>query len=180
MLDGTTGGRETPLVIAADIDQRIGFLRRVDMALRKLDRRKLLYLGSTSAGDEVEVMLVLPPDPEKVSIPDAEQLAADGKLDLLKIYVSSDDALDSEQTVYKFVNDHIAKSSQDYVVSIKTDDTDSYGDFLLHTYHVREAFHRIYQERAHKLFGKDFFDTSPDEYKKAREGVPMSISIAEG
>ena len=103
-------------------------------------------------------MLVLPPDPEKVSLPDAEQLATDGKLDLLKIYVSSENSLSSEEAVYKFVNDHIAKGSQDYVVSIKMDDADSYGDYLLHTYHVREAFHRIYQERAHQLFGKDFFE----------------------
>ena len=179
VLEGTDGGREVPVVIEADKNQRMGFVRQIHMALRKADRRKLLYVGSTPAGDRIEVMLVLPPDPKKVPQPDAEKLAAEGKLDLFKIHIGNEDPADSEEAVYKFVKSHIAKGSQDYVVSAKVEDTDSYNDYLLDTYHIREAFYRIYQERSHDLFGKDFFDTNPDEYQKAREGVPMSISIAE-
>src|SRR5690606_14691615 len=108
----------------------------------------------TPAGDRIEVMLVLPPDPKKVPQPDAEKLAAEGKLDLFKIHIGNEDPADSEEAVYKFVKSHIAKGSQDYVVSAKVEDTDSYNDYLLDTYHIREAFYRIYQERSQDLFGK--------------------------
>lgn len=179
VLDGTTGGRDTPVLIQADASQQMGLIQRVHMALRKLDRRKLLYAGITATGQPVEVMIVLPPDPEKVALPDPDELAAEGKIDLLTIRIGEDESSVSEEAVFNFVNKHISQNSQAYVVSLKGDDADAYGDYLLHTFHAREAFHRIYQERSRKLFGKDFFDTSEEEYQKVREGIPMSISIAE-
>lgn len=179
LFEGTPGGRDIPIVIEADKDQKMDFIRRIHMALRKADRRKLLYLGSTTEGNRTEVMLVLPPDPEKVALPDPEKLASEGEIDLFKVLIGSEDPQKIEEDVYSFVKGHIARGSEEYVISAKFNNTDSFNDYLRDTYHIREAFYRIYQERSHEFFGKDFFDTDPDEYKKAREGVPMSISIAE-
>lgn len=44
---------------------------------------------------------------------------------------------------------------------------------------MKEGFHQLYQERAHEMFGKDYFTIEKEEYKAVREGVPMAISISE-
>jgi hypothetical protein len=179
LLEGSSSGREVPVIIEGDKDQTMGFIRSIHMALRKLDRRKLLYLGKTVTGERVELMLTLPPDPDQVNLPDAEALAAEGKLEILKIDIGENEGERNQRIVYDFVIGHIAKGSDKYVVSARMQDTDTYGNYLSDYFYIREGFNQIYQERSQKMFAKDFFTTTQDEYKAVRENIPMAISIAE-
>jgi hypothetical protein len=65
------------------------------------------------------------------------------------------------------------------VVGARYDDDDTYGSFLLNLSFVKEGFNQIYQERAHAMFGKDYFTINKEEFNAVRKGVPMAISISE-
>jgi hypothetical protein len=65
------------------------------------------------------------------------------------------------------------------VVGARFDDDDTYGTYLLNLTYVKEGFHQHYQERAHEMFGKDYFDLDKEEFYAVRQGIPMAISISE-
>jgi len=171
-------GREMPIVMMVDKDQQMGFVRKVHMALRVADRRKLLYIGQTSSGERVEITIVLPPDPNSDALKqDVSKVPAEN---LLKVYIGENDAPAIQKEVYDFVTGFIAKGKGDLpVVSAKADDEDSYGDYLSNFFYIKEGYIQIYQERAQKLFKKDFYKTTKEEYKLVRENIPMHVSIAE-
>lgn len=173
------------IVMRVDKDQTMGFVRSVQMELRKTDRRKILYLAQTNEGGKVESIILLPPTPDNAAKngiplqPDITEIEANGTLDILKIDLGNNEGATNQQQVYDFVESHIKKQSTDYVVGARFDDEDTYQDYLLNLAYVKEGFHQIYQERAHELFGKDYFDVDKEEFKAVRQGVPMAISISE-
>ena len=65
------------------------------------------------------------------------------------------------------------------VVSATFNDQTSYGVYLSNFYYVKEGYIQLYQERAQKMFGKDFYQTTEEEYGAVREKIPTNISIAE-
>ena len=173
------------VVLRVDKDQSMGFVRKVEMELRKADRRKILYLGQTEAGAKVESLILLPPTLENATRngmptqPDISALEAEGKLDILKIDLGDNAGVVNQQKVYDFVTSHMQKQSTDYVVAARYDDDDTYGSYLLNLSFVKEGFNQIYQERAHAMFGKDYFTINKEEFNAVRKGVPMAISISE-
>jgi hypothetical protein len=177
LLKGDEVGRAVPILMMVDKNQTMGFVRKVQMALRKADRRKLLYLGKTTTNDRVEVALVLPPDPEKVPLPNINAVADEF---LLKIELGNNDGILNQQQVYNFVTTHYAKgTANESVVSARINDRDNYNSYLANVFYIKEGYNQIYQERARKMFGKDFHKTTQEEYQAVRENLPMNISIAE-
>ena len=173
------------IVMQVDKDQKMQFVRAVEMELRKADRRKILYLGREAEGSEVGTPIILPPTPENVKAtgafiqPTMSEVERDGKTAILKIHARENAGIVNQQRVYAFVKQHVEKNSAEYVVSLKYNDDDTYGTFLPNLIFVKEGFHQIYQERSHAMFGKDYFDITKEEYKAVRKDVPMAISIAE-
>ncbi|CAN5339516.1 hypothetical protein BH23BAC1_BH23BAC1_07230 [soil metagenome] len=173
------------ILFRVDKDQNMGFVKDVQLELRKADRRRLLYLGQTTAGAKVETTLLLPPTPENAAKngmpvqPDIFELETENKLDIEKIDMGNTAGIENQQKVYDFVKSHIQKQSTDYVVSARFNDEDNYNDYLLNLVYLKEGFNQIYQERAQELFGKDYYNLDHDEYMAVRKGIPMAISIAE-
>jgi len=173
------------IVMRVDRDQKMGFVRSVQQQLQRADRRKVLYLAQTEAGAKVESVLLLPPTPEGAAKngtpmePDISAVEAEGKWDILKIDLGNDHGVDNQQIVYGFVTSHIQKQSSDYVVAGRFDDDDTYGIYLSNLNYIKEGFHQLYQERAHEMFGKDYFDIDKEEFNAVRQGIPMAISISE-
>jgi BlaR1 peptidase M56 len=173
------------IILRIDKDQTMGFVRNVQTELRKADRRKILYLAQTNEGTKVESVILLPPTPDNAAKngiplqPDISEIEANGTLDVLKVDLGNNEEAFNQQKVYDFVKSHIQKQSTDYVVGARFDDEDTYQDYLKNLAYVKEGFHQIYQERAHALFGKDYFDLDKEEFKAVRQGVPMAISISE-
>ena len=173
------------VIVRIDGNQAMGLVRDVMFELRKAERRLVLYLGQTENGEKVEVPLLLPPTPENAAkynlpmVPDPGDLAADGKIDLLKFNVGDHAAHANQKRVYDFVMSHMAKNSADFVVSLHYADDAVYRDYLANLIYIQEGFNKIYQERARNMFGKDYYETSKDESRAVRKGIPMAISIAE-
>jgi biopolymer transport protein ExbD len=173
------------IVMHIDKDQKMQFVRAVEMELRKADRRKILYVGREAEGSEVGTPIVLPPTPENAKRtgsfiqPTISEVETDGKTAILKIHVRENAGIANQRKVYDFVMDQVKKHSSEYVVSYKYDDSDSYGNYLPNLIFIKEGFHQIYQERSHAMFGKDYYDITKEEYKAVRKDVPMAISIAE-
>lgn len=173
------------IVLRVDKGQKMKFVRDVHMELRKADRRKLLYLAQTGKGSKVESVILLPPTPGYAARngmpeqPDISAVEAEGKIDILEIHLGDNAGNANQQKVYDFVTTHMKRKSTDYVIAAKFEDDDTYQDYLLNLAYVKEGFHQLYQERAHEMFGKDYFTVDSEEYKVVREGVPMAISISE-
>lgn len=170
-------GRKSPIIMMVDQNQPMGFVREVEMALRKADRRKLLYIGKTSSGDRVDVTLVLPPYPKTALDGDVSQVPDEY---LLKIDLGKNEGALNQKKVYDFVTGFVERGTAERaVVSAFADNDVTYGVYLSNFFYVKEGYVQLYQERAHKMFGKDFYQTSEDEYKAVREKIPTNISIAE-
>jgi len=173
------------VVMRVDKDQKMGFVRDVQMELRKAERRKILYLAQTEEGGKVESTILLPPTPESaarnglMTQPKISELEAAGKYALLKIDLGDNAGTATQQKVYNFVVSQIQKSSTDYVVGAGFDDDDTYSDYLLNLSYVKEGFNQLYQERARELFGKDYFKLESEQFNEVRRGAPMAISISE-
>lgn len=168
-------GRKLPMIMKVDENQEMGFVRKVHTALRNADRRKLLYLGMTTSGEPVEVLLILPPARE--SLPNFFEIPEER---LLKIYAGDDNSMDNQRKVKDFVMSFVKNGDGELpVVSVKFNDSDNFGSYLKSFFYTKEGYIDIYQERARKLFGKDFYATTKEEYDAAREKIPMNISIAE-
>jgi hypothetical protein len=173
------------IVMHIDKDQSMGFVREVEMELRKADRRKILYVGRTEDGIEVETPILLPPTAESSAKtgfpeqPDIRSVEADGKTDIFKINAGENAGVVNQKKVYDFVKSHMLKQSTEYVVSLRYDEGDRYDIYLANLIYVKEGFNQLYQERAHEMFGKDYYHITKEEYNAVRKNVPMAISIAE-
>lgn len=164
-----------------DKDQTMKFIGDIQMELRKADQRKVVYLGETTEGAKVEIPLLLPPFPYSKygeNVPSNDELSAAG-FDVFKIDMGSNTGSSSQKKVYDFVKSHIKKQSSDYVVSGVFDDEDPYSNYLVNLIYMKAGFNQIYQERAQRMFGKDYHEIDKEEHKAVREGVPMAISIAD-
>lgn len=175
------------IIMRVDKDQPMGFVRDVQMELRKADRRKIVHMGQTVSGKSFEMPLLLPPV-EGRPMADGkypptidEQYAAEHDIDILKIQLGDNAGAANQQLVYDFVMDQMRKGKSNYVVSAKCNDDDSYSDYMVNLAYIQGGFDQIYQERSQQMFGKDFYDLEygKDEYKSVRQGIPKAISVAE-
>lgn len=168
-------GRRLPMIMKVDENQEMSFVRNVHTALRKADRRKVLYVAKTASGEPVEVLLILPPPRE--SLPDWSEIPQER---LLKIYAGDGNRMDNQRKVRDFVMSFVKDGHGELpVVSVKFSDTDKFRSYLESFFYTKEGYIDIYQQRAHQLFGKDFYAATKEEYDAVRENVPMNISIAE-
>jgi beta-lactamase regulating signal transducer with metallopeptidase domain len=166
-----------PIVMMVDKEQPMGFIRKIHTALREEDRRKLLYIGQTATGDRVEIVLMLPPDAKKVVLPDVNKIS---KENLLKVDLGLKEDPTNQQKVYEFVSNHLHQGTAERcVVSGRINDDASYSSYLSNFFYIKEGYIKLYQERAHEMFGKDFYKTTREEYLAVRERLPTNISIAE-
>ena len=115
-----------------------------------------------------------------------DDYAKEHDMDLLKIDLGNDLGIENQQQVYSFVKDQIAKRKSNYVVSVRHEDEDKYGEYLLNLTYIMEGFNQIYQERSQELFAKNFYDLDQadplekEQYRAVRKGIPRAISVAEG
>jgi len=174
-LQGVEDGGGLPIIMMVDKNQQMGFVRKVQMALREADRRKLLYIAKTVSGERVEVVLMLPPTRETgLSANDIP------KERLLKINLGGNEGEANKQKVYDFIMSYVSKGNAELaVVSGVMDNAGTFGTYLLNFFYVKEGYIKIYQERAKKMYGKDFYQTSQEEFTAVREKIPTNISIAE-
>jgi hypothetical protein len=174
---GPDYGRRLPILLHIHKNQEMGFVRQVHTALRKADRRKLLYIGETTSGERVEVPLILPPPRESGLLPDMSTIPQE---QLLHIRLGDDDGELNQQKVYDFVMAHVNNGKGQFpVISAKFKDSDRYETYLRNFFYLKEGYVQIYQERARNMFGKDFYSTTDEEYQAVREKIPTNISIAE-
>lgn len=176
------GGYSQPvtIIMSIDKDQKMGFVRNVQMELRKAEQRKLLYLGQNSEGKSVQTSLLLPPFPYNengIKVATEKEMLTAG-VDILKINMGEHHE-NLKKKVYDYVNNHINKQSSDYVVSAKFMDDDIYGNYLLNLVYIKDAFNQIYQENAQEMYGKNLFNLNKDEFKNVRAGIPMAVSIGD-
>ncbi|MEO9965764.1 MAG: M56 family metallopeptidase [Reichenbachiella sp.] len=178
------------IVMRVDRNQSMGLIREIHTVLRKADRRKVLHLGQTEAGERAESALLLPPMPgdTRPGVPqlptiDDEYIARTG-IEVLKIKFGDDEGISNQIKVDAMVRKHMQNQSSNYVVSAKFENNDTYDTYLRNLVYIKEAFNQIYMERAKEMFDKDFFELdkyNPDEkeqYRAVRKGIPMAISIA--
>ncbi len=176
------------IILRVDKDQPMAFVRDVQTELRKVERRKILYMGQTASGKSFEMPFLLPPTPENAARnripeqPDVEELAAQGKMEIMRIRLGDNARMDNQKMVYEFVKGQMEKGSSDYVISAGFDDDDTYSEYLVNLAYIQEAFNQIYQERSQQMFGKDFYDiaaNNKEQYQAVRQGIPRAISVAE-
>ena len=130
-LQGAEDGLGLPIIMMVDKNQQMGFVRNVQMALREADRRKLLYVGETTSGERVEVVLMLPPHPETGLSTDKVP-----KEHLLKINLGDNEGEANQQKVYDFIMSYVSKGNAELaVVSAVIDDARNFWylslEFLL-------------------------------------------------
>jgi biopolymer transport protein ExbD len=176
------------MIIRADKDQPMKFVKEIQMELRKADRRKILYMGQTVSGKSFEMPFLLPPTPGTPT-PDGKYLpviddeyAAEHDMDIVKIRLGDNAGVANQQLVYDFVKDQMGKGKSNYVISAGFDEDDTYGDYLVNLAYIQEGFNQIYQERSQQMFGKDFYDiaaNNKEQYQAVRQGIPRAISVAE-
>ncbi|MBV6644199.1 MAG: M48 family metalloprotease [Cyclobacteriaceae bacterium] len=177
--------KHSVVVMKVDKDQSMSLVRDVQWELRKADRRKLLYIGRTIEGAPVEMPFLLPPVPgsqDGIQIPTIDdQYAQTHDISILKIELGNHLGIKNQQQVYDFVMDQMRQGKSNYVISAKHENDDSYGDYLLNLNYIQEGFNQIYQERAQKMFGKNFheLDWNKEQYNAVRKGIPRAISVAE-
>ncbi|MEK6482062.1 M56 family metallopeptidase [Catalinimonas sp. 4WD22] len=175
-------------------NQSMELVREVQNELRKANRLKVIYLGQSADGEQIAVSIVLPPAPEiedevGYRIPKiTDEYAKENNISMLKIQMREDESAADQQKVYAFAKEQIAQQNTNYVVSARFDDNDSYKDYLVSLYHLKEAFYQIYDERAQEMYGIRFSEISQNRsaseeyqsmYDAIRQGLPMAISIAE-
>lgn len=186
--------KDDAIVTQIDQNQSMKLVREVQNELRKANRLKIIYLGQSADGEQVAVAIYLPPAPEIAdevgySVPRiTDEYAEEYNISMLKIQMREDVAAADQQEVYAFAKEQIAQQNTNYVVSARFSDNDSYKDYLVSLYHLKEAFYQIYDERAQEMYGIRFSEisqnrSSSEEYQSMydaiRQGLPMAISIAE-
>jgi biopolymer transport protein ExbD len=152
------------------------------------------YMVTTEIKDNKGLTLMLPPYPvEPITAPINNR-------NLFTIRINSYDQFLVEgepvtnlnglrEAIKKFVlnnkrNPSLSDSPQDAVVSIKTDRGTSYKSFIAALDEAQAAYYDIYAERAGitsaKFRSLDLANPeNKKQYEKARQGIPMNISIAE-
>ena len=177
------------IVMKVDQEASMKLVHDVQWEFRKANRRKLLYLGQTPSGQQTEMAFLLPPvpgSPDGVQLPTIDDAYAKANdLDILKIKLGDNAGAANQQIVYDFVMAHVKEGKANYVVSAKSDDADSYNDYLVNLTYVQQGFNQIYQERAQEMFGINFIDldlkdpADKEQYNAVRRNIPRSISVAE-
>lgn len=177
--------REGIIVMIIDENQKMGLVYEVSREIQKAKRRKILYMGTDVDGNSTEIAMLLPPipgytdagDPILAKIDEAHIAKYD--LELLTFHVGKDHSVENQNQVYDFLKDQVARNRSNYVICVKYEDEDTYGQYLTNLYFVNQGFNLIYQERAQELFGKDLFSLDKVDYTAARKGIPRAISIAD-
>lgn len=189
VIQGSSMTNSGIVVMKVNKEEPMKLVTDVQWELRKADRRKLLYIGHTEDGEQVEMAFLLPPTPDNkqgIHMPRIDDdYAKENNIDLLKIKLGDNAGSANQKLVYEFVLDHIAKGKSNYVVSAKHEDKDTYNDYLVNLTYIQEGFNQIYQERSQELFGKNFYDLDKtnslekEQYNAVRKGIPRAISVAE-
>ncbi|MEM9339915.1 MAG: hypothetical protein AAGA66_14355, partial [Bacteroidota bacterium] len=179
----------TVMVLTIDKDQKMGFVREVQDALRWSDTRRVLYRAVSSENEQVQLPIMLPPDPDKITGRKwpkvTDEFARSNGLKIMKVRVGEDLGVDYQQKVYSLLNTYASEGYKSYVVSVKFEDDDTFQDYLSGLFYVSMGFDQLYDERARSMFGKSFYDldkSDPEgkkQYHAVRENTPKAISIAE-
>ncbi|MEL7144832.1 MAG: M56 family metallopeptidase [Bacteroidota bacterium] len=177
------------VVMKVDKEESMKLVTDVQWELRLANRRKLLYVGQSTANESIEMAFLLPPVPgssEGAQLPTIDdEYARANDLDILKINLGESANAAYQKQVYDFVMEHVAIGKANYVVSAKSDDGDTYNEYLVNLTYIQEGFNQIYNERSMKLFGKNFYDldikdpAEKQQYNEVRKGIPRAISVAE-
>ena len=179
----------TIMVLYVNKNQKMGLVRDLQDVFRKNKRNKILYKGIDGGGQALDMAILLSPHPdtpEGANWPKIDdEFAKRTGTEILKVKVSDNLGLENAQLVTDMVSKHLDAGDANYVVSYKTEDSDSYGDFFSNLFYINQGFNHIYESRAQKLYSKGFFEIDrkepggEEQYNAVREGIPRAISIAE-
>jgi biopolymer transport protein ExbD len=189
LIDQANMNNHGMVIMRIDKNQSMGFVHEVQTELRRVNRRKLLYVGQTAEGKAMEMGFLLPPLPGSTYAPqlptiDDAYIAQTG-IDVLRINLDREDGLAIQSEVTDLLNRNIAKGSSNYAVGAKALNDTDYGHYLLNLTHIQNAFDKIYQDRAREMFGVNFFDLDKsdpvqrEQYDAVRKGIPRAISVSE-
>ncbi|MEQ8469849.1 MAG: M56 family metallopeptidase [Marinoscillum sp.] len=188
-LEASGSNAQTIMALRVARDEPMGLVRDLQDILRKHNRRKVLYRAMDQNSKALDLAMLLPPHPDSAEganwpvIDDA--FAKKNNVDIMKIKVSDNLGQAYKDLVRDFVKRNISQGKDNYVVSYKPEDSDSYGDFFTNLFYINRGFDLIYDERAQELYGKDFYNINRkapggnEEYMAVRQGIPRAISIAE-
>lgn len=175
--------KQGAVILRVASDQKMSLVREVSTVLRKTDRLKILHLAQTNAGERLDMAIMLSPLPGSAKgavLPKIdEEYVQEHGLDLFKVDAGDAQGASLQDQVYGLVMDHVKNGTSTYVVSLKYDNEDTYGDYLTSLAYIQAGFDQIYQERALEMFGKDFYALKKEDYMAVRKGIPKAISIAE-
>lgn len=153
----------------------------------------IFFLVSTSLLQDKGLMLQLPPDVEPADMPIQDR-------NLFKVLINSNNQYLIEgdiradlngltEEIKTFVRNpsadaHLAESPEKAIISIKAQRGASYASFISALDLVKESYYQMYGERV-GLSSDEFRKLNRKHikeqrlYQKARDGMPMNISIAE-
>jgi len=158
----------------------------------------IFFLVTTTIANDKGLTLKLPPNPD-----DIEDIEIKFKeRNIFKVMINSSDkllveneGLDDPKKIRQMVKDHVlnngvnpdlSESPDKAIVSIKANRGTSYKMFIAVYNEAQGAYYDIYAERAGvtnarwREIASDLGDPENKAiYTKAREGIPMAISIAE-
>ncbi|WP_258101064.1 M56 family metallopeptidase [Marinoscillum pacificum] len=179
----------TIMVLYVNKNQKMGLVRDLQDVFRKNNRNKIIYKGIGGDGQALDMAIMLPPHPDSPEGADwpkiDDEFAKRTGTEILKVKVSDNLGIDNTKLVTDMVSKHLEAGDANYVVSYKSEDSDSYGDFFSNLFYINQGFNQIYEERAQKLYDKSFFEIDRkaqggnEQYNAVREGIPRAISIAE-
>lgn len=158
----------------------------------------IFFLVTTTIANDKGLTLKLPPNPDDIEDIDVKM----SEKNIFKILINSSDkllveneGLDDPKKLREMIKAHVlnygndpnlSESPDKAVVSLKANRGTSYDMFIAVYNEAQGAYYDIYAERAGVSNSKWREIASdlgnPDNkaiYKKAREGIPMAISIAE-
>ena len=159
----------------------------------------IFFLVTTTIANDKGLTLKLPPHPDDV---EENVIVKFKERNIFKIMINSSDkllveneGLDDPSKIRKMVKDHVlnrganpnlSESPDKAIVSIKANRGTSYKRFIAVYNAAQGAYYDIYAERAgvtNAKWREIASDLGNPEnkamYTKAREGIPMAISIAE-
>lgn len=179
------------VTLRVDTNQSMSLVRLVQTELRRLNLRKILYVGQSQIGEIIESAMLLPPlpgapaehGPQLPVIDDA--YIAEHDMHVLKIKLGQEPSGSLQQEVYNFVKGEAEQNRSNYVVSADFEDSDIYQNYLNNLVAIQDGFNQIYEERSQVMFGGSFMSLDksiPEEkeqYDMVRKGIPRAISIAE-
>ncbi len=180
------------VILKIDRNQQMKKVKEVQMELRRLNKRKIVYEGYTASGKQrIQPFLFAPlhwaiPNSDALAPKiDFENASLDGNVttlngvEYLNINLSETGKVDYREDVYDFVYGHVKRGSVSYVIKAEFDENDVFENYLTNLANVFQAFDKVYQSHAYETYGSDYKKLNSDEKLEVANATPKAVFIAE-